>query len=218
MNSLAKLLSVILMAASALNGGGANSCELVFEPDVQDERTVTEQQMKAAKAVVRARLDAMAMPEADVSYENTKIVVKIPDGADTENVINTLCEMGQLTFRNAAGEILMEGNGANIKAAEYCYGPASHYGNNEYYISIKFTPEGRKIFKEATEAVFEQRFEGQNYIAIYLDDELISMPMVAEVIDSDSCIITGDFTEEAAKELAGIISAGSLPFKLKFVE
>jgi protein-export membrane protein SecD len=47
-----------------------------------------------------------------------------------------------------------------------------------------------------------------------MDDQLISYPTVNDQITEGVAYITGDFTQEAAKELADRISAGALPFKL----
>jgi protein-export membrane protein SecD len=56
-----------------------------------------------------------------------------------------------------------------------------------------------------------------------LDETVISSPSVspeyaAEGINSETAVISGGFTAEAAAELANLISAGQLPFSLKVVE
>ena len=43
---------------------------------------------------------------------------------------------------------------------------------------------------------------------------MISSPRVQTQITEPTCIISGNFTVESAKELAGLIRAGQLPFKL----
>jgi preprotein translocase subunit SecD len=45
-----------------------------------------------------------------------------------------------------------------------------------------------------------------------MEDEVISQPRVSSMIDSDSCVITGDFTAETAKALADQINVGVMPF------
>ncbi len=45
----------------------------------------------------------------------------------------------------------------------------------------------------------------------------ISSPRVSEEINSDSCIISGDFTPETAQDLANKIKSGQLPFDMKVI-
>ena len=83
---------------------------------------------------------------------------------------------------------------------------------NSYYISLELTDEGRDKFAEAT-----GRLVGQN-IAIVMDNQPLSMPRVNERIDSNTCVITGEFTAEEARSLAANIKSGKLPFSLEQVE
>ena len=56
-----------------------------------------------------------------------------------------------------------------------------------------------------------QKPNNQNYIAILIDDMVYSVPFVTEQIDADKIIITGYFTEKTAKEIAAVLTTGSLP-------
>lgn len=47
-----------------------------------------------------------------------------------------------------------------------------------------------------------------------IDGEEISRPRVSSAIDSESCVITGDFDAASAKDLANKIKSGQLPFNL----
>ena len=52
-----------------------------------------------------------------------------------------------------------------------------------------------------------------------LDDQAISSPQVNEEINSDSCVISGGFTDASqTSELAALINSGNLPFSIKDVE
>ena len=59
---------------------------------------------------------------------------------------------------------------------------------------------------------------GQNLLAIVLDDEIVSAPAVSAPINSSTCSINGNFTEDSARELANLINVGQLPFSLQQVE
>jgi preprotein translocase subunit SecD len=55
-------------------------------------------------------------------------------------------------------------------------------------------------------------------LAILLDDELISAPIVQEKISGGSAVISGDFTLEEAKKTTIQLNAGALPVSIKLVE
>ena len=48
-----------------------------------------------------------------------------------------------------------------------------------------------------------------------MDGQVLTAPSVREQIDSDTCVITGDFTAEEANSLAANIKSGQLPFTLQ---
>lgn len=64
------------------------------------------------------------------------------------------------------------------------------------YILIMFDDEGAKLFEEITE-----RNVGKS-LGIFINDELISAPVVNEAISGGSAQIAGDFTNEEAEQLA----------------
>lgn len=57
-----------------------------------------------------------------------------------------------------------------------------------------------------------------NSIAITLDNKVYSAPTIQEAITGGATRISGDFSIEEGKDLATLLSAGSLPAKLKIVE
>ena len=102
--------------------------------------------------------------------------------------------------------------GANITSAT-----ASLSGSNqsiaEWVIDFVLDSEGTAAFATATrEAVNAQ--PPKNQIAIAVDHKIISNPVVQSPITAGRGQITGNFTEETAKNLAAILNAGSLPVNL----
>ncbi|MBI2625146.1 MAG: protein translocase subunit SecD [Candidatus Nealsonbacteria bacterium] len=78
-------------------------------------------------------------------------------------------------------------------------------------VSLQFNSEGAEIFKELTSKNIGKP------IAIYVDNSLISAPVVQEVISGGKAQITGRFTVEEAKKLAQNLSAGALPLPIKII-
>ncbi|MCD5381535.1 MAG: protein translocase subunit SecD [Candidatus Pacebacteria bacterium] len=81
--------------------------------------------------------------------------------------------------------------------------------SNEPLVSVRFTPEGGKLFAEITRAnVGEQ-------LGIFLDGDLISAPVINEAITGGTAIISGGFTPDEARELAQNLSFGALPVPIE---
>ncbi len=78
-------------------------------------------------------------------------------------------------------------------------------------ISIQFNNEGRELFREITsENVGKQ-------VAIYIDDTLLSAPVVQETISEGRAQISGDFTIDWARELVRNLNAGALPVPITLI-
>lgn len=192
---------------------------IVFEPAVENFSGITAEDMDSAESVIRTRLDSIGEKEATISRQGEYgLRVEIPNIEDPHAAVELIGQTAALTFVNATGEVVMDGSSDNVKSATLQFGPVSQNGNNEYYVSLELTSAGQAAFKTATENAVSLASSGMNYIAILLDDTLVSAPMVSQVIDSDSCMITGNFTREEAKNLADVINSGKLPFSLKETE
>ena len=82
----------------------------------------------------------------------------------------------------------------------------------EPYVSISFNAEGAKRFEEITGANVKKR------LAIILDNNVYSAPVIQEKIAGGSAQITGNFTMDEAKDLAIVLRAGALPAPLKMLQ
>lgn len=188
---------------------------IVFEADTNDQ--VTEDDLNAVQAVLRNRLDSQGYYEATVSRQNNKRVrVEIPSVLDTEEAVSVLGATAKLTFTDKDGNVILEG-GSDVKSATAAYEAVDSTGKKGNVVKLILTDSGREKFAEATAKVSTYA-DGENYISIKLDEDVISSPRVSETINSNDCVITGDFDSESAKALAGQIQSGQLPFSLKVAE
>ena len=78
-------------------------------------------------------------------------------------------------------------------------------------ILIEFNEEGSKIFEELTEKNINKP------LAIYIDDMLISAPVVQDKISGGTAQITGNFSVEEARTLARNLNAGALPVPINLI-
>ncbi|MDD4995519.1 MAG: protein translocase subunit SecD [Patescibacteria group bacterium] len=82
---------------------------------------------------------------------------------------------------------------------------------NEPMVALEFNDEGKDLFKDITE-----RNVGKE-VAIFLDGEPISIPVVNEAIRDGRAVIQGGFSVDEAKLLAQRLNAGALPVPIELV-
>ena len=79
---------------------------------------------------------------------------------------------------------------------------------NDPYVSIDFDPKGAQIFERVTGENVKKR------MAIVLDGNVYSAPVIQERISGGKARITGSFTTEDARDLAIVLRSGALPAPL----
>lgn len=177
----------------------------------------TDAEMDIVEAIFNARLTNAGYTEARISRGNEgQITVEIPSVTDTDEAASLLGSTAKLTFRDADGNVVLDG-ATDIKSAEYKYGQTSNTASaSQAYVQLTLTQEAVSKFAEATKNA-AARSDGKNYISIVMDDNIISSPSVKQEINSETCIIEGNFTPETAQELANQIKSGQLPFELNAI-
>ncbi len=83
---------------------------------------------------------------------------------------------------------------------------------SEPYVSARFNKTGEKAFAEVTEQNVGKR------LAIILDGNVYSAPVIRERIPSGQAQITGGFAVEEARDLAIVLRAGALPAPVRILE
>lgn len=183
--------------------------EAVFEPEGV-EGTPSQKDMEAARTVIENRLDAQNILDREVTVdkEHGNIIVRFPWKSEEkefnpEAAIAELGETARLTFRDAQGNVLVEGKHvADANAVK-------NQQTGKYEVALQFDKTGAADFANATEKLVGQQ------MGIYMDEELISNPVVQEAIQGGEAVINGMGSREEAQQLAEKINAGALPFSLK---
>ena len=83
---------------------------------------------------------------------------------------------------------------------------------NESVVSITFNSMGAELFKKATTEHVKKR------LAIVLDRNVYSAPVIQEPIGGGRAQISGNFTTAEANDLAIVLRAGALPAPVKIIQ
>ena len=176
--------------------------------------------MEQTKEVMEKRVNAMGVSEATVSIEGkNRLRIEMPGVKNAEEAISQIGKTAQLTFTTADGKVYLTGEG--VKTA----GSTIDDQNGGYKITIEFNKDGQNKFAEATEAALSGNVDPGDFesigidpaaIVIWLDNDILTAPVVHEIINSGSCEITrsGGFSQEEASTTAALIRGGALPVEL----
>ncbi len=96
---------------------------------------------------------------------------------------------------------------------EFSQGGVQNGGNIQAQpiIGLSFNEEGSKLFEEMTTENVGKT------IAIYLDGQLVSAPVVNTAIVGGDAIIEGNFTIDEAKIMVGRLNSGALPIPIELI-
>ena len=190
---------------------------IVYEADVEGTPEDLAENMNAVTSMMRSRLDTLGYTEGTVTLSgDRRVVIEIPNISDPEEAVQKLGSTAKLQFVDHEGTVVLEGT--DIEYARAAYGDASGKGIPMYYIALKLTDEAVGKFADATGRVAELKGTGKNYIAITMDGEILAAPMCEERLTTSEVSISGNYDQESAQWMAGIITAGQLPFALKEIQ
>lgn len=80
---------------------------------------------------------------------------------------------------------------------------------NEPLVTVRFTPAGAELFADIT------RNNVGEQLGIFLDGELLSSPVINEAITGGTAVISGNFTQDEARELVKNLKFGALPLPIE---
>lgn len=182
--------------------------------------------------VLRRRVDALGTTEPNIQRQGAdRILVQVPGLQDPQRLKEILGKTAKLQFRFAAEpganpadvEMLPSRDNAGqpipVERRVIVEGedlvdaqPAFDQRSAEPIVNFRFNVRGAQRFGQATSEGVGRR------LAIVLDNEVVSAPVVQTAITGGSGQISGRFTVQQANDLAVLLRAGALPAKLTIVE
>lgn len=205
-----------------LSGGS----RLIYEADVSklNPADVTDA-MSSLREVIERRVNVFGVSEPLVQTESSamsgtvqnRLIVELPGVTDVKEAAKMISATPQLEFM-IEGATSTPGSEATstpwlatglsgrfLKRSQVSFNQNSLSPS----ISIEFNDEGAKLFAEITKANVGKR------VAILLDGQVISAPVVQEEIRDGQAEISGQFTVEEAKTLVRDLNLGALPVPVK---
>lgn len=151
-----------------------------------------------------------------------RLIIELPGVTDTEKAIQLIGETPVLEFR-------MLKPGADLSQAtasstfDDFFEPAIITGKDlasaklefqgqgvtEAVVTLHFNAHGASVFADTTRKNVGKVF------GIFLDGQPISTPVIREAIPNGTAVISGNFSPEAAKELARNLNYGALPVPIE---
>lgn len=98
-------------------------------------------------------------------------------------------------------------SGKNLKNSRVEFDPNTGQPN----VTLEFDSEGADLFAEITKRNINKQ------VAIFLDNQPISVPTVQEAITGGTAVISGNFNLNEAKLLAQRLNAGALPVPIELI-
>lgn len=208
-----------------LKGGS----HLVFEADTSKVKPEDlEDALNSARDIVERRVNLFGVSEPSIRTIKAgnvyRITVDLPGVQDVQQAVAIIGQTAQLQFKEMGGDIdpatatttpiylqLTKETGLtgkDVKKATVTFNQQT----GEPQVLLEFSEHGKKLFAEIT-----QRNIGQP-VGIFLDQYIISAPTVQTAITEGNAVISGQFTTDAAKQLAVAINSGALPLPIKLVE
>lgn len=210
------VIGAIIGIFCALIGGLAGSIRqgldlqggthIVMQAEETEQNPVTQDAMTQVIAIMQQRINEMGLTEPLIQQEGAnRIIIELPGERDPQKAIETIGKTAVLEFKDEEGVTCLTGEDL-LDAREQI-----EQGNNPV-VALEFTDEGGQKFADLTAANIGR------HIAIFLDGELLTNPVVNDAITGGRAVITGQRTLDEAKDLAILLRSGALPVKMTVME
>lgn len=213
----------------------SSGTSLTFSASKADGSTPTEDELTTAVATLKMRLQDLGFSDARVQADGTTITAQIPGTTvDAQQLGEELAQSGKLEFvrmddiGDADARARINAGQTNVSLEQDTYTPfldgsavtsasatqTTISGTPFWVINLSFDDDGAAVLAEVTEDLAASG--GQ--LAVVLDGKVISAPAVQEAITEGDVSFSGGFTEDQARSIEMIVSSGSLPVSLTFMQ
>ncbi|WP_342598955.1 protein translocase subunit SecDF [Psychrobacillus sp. FSL H8-0483] len=197
--------------------------EVLYQVEpLKDGQKITEQDVADTSNALLNRIDVLGVNEPVIQVEEgNRIRVQLAGVEDQASARELLSTEANLTFRDADDNLMLDGNDLKEGGATDTFDQ-----NGAPIVSLQLKDANK--FEQVTQDILAKA--PNNVLVIWLDFEegvdsfkeeiakenpkFVSAPQVSSVLNTSEVQISGSFTVEETKNLAGILNAGALPVKL----
>ncbi len=188
--------------------------------------------------IIRKRIDQFGVKEPSISRQGKdRIIVELPGVTDRERALKLLGRTAQLEFKLVSDDKDLLGQAINGEVPDGYELKKDEDGNplllektsvmagdmvsdanvsRDQYgrpsVKLDFTSKGSRLFSNITGANTGRR------LAILLDGQVYSAPVIRERISGGTAEITGNFSMDEAKDLSTVLRTGALPAPIVVAE
>jgi protein-export membrane protein SecD len=207
----------------------AGGTELIYKADTSNVTSDKQGALNSLREVIDKRVNVFGVAEPLVQLEKSsavagevedRLLVELPGVTDVKAAVDALGKTPLLEFKlveeaGADGKALYKHTaltGRYLKNAELQFGSGKGSSlANQPVVVLHFTDDGAKLFEKITsENVGRQ-------LAIFLDGEVISSPVIREAIPGGTATITGSFTPAEGRDVVRNLNFGALPVPIELV-
>jgi len=204
----------------------AGGTELIYKADMsQTPAGERSDALSALQGVIERRVNLFGVAEPLVQTQqasalsgttDNRLIVELPGVTNIQAAVAALGETPTLDFRLAqtlttgttsevTGFVATGLDGRYLESASLGFGSGVTAGLSAPQVILNFNSEGAKLFEKITsENVGEM-------LAIFLDGQPISTPVIQEAIPGGQATISGNFTAPEARDLVRNLNFGALP-------
>lgn len=186
--------------------------EILYQAEpIEEGAEVTPQSLKETALSLAMRADALGVAEPEVDTEGKDRIRVSLAGVENEDELRDIMKQpANLTFRSADGCPTPDDFcRIELRGTDFKENAANVFLNEVNQPIVQIEVKDKKKFEEVS-----RRLLGKP-LGIFLDDEMLSAPVVRGVFTDGKATIEGQETLAEANRLKDIINLGALPLKLK---
>ncbi|WP_037914500.1 protein translocase subunit SecD [Actinacidiphila yeochonensis] len=130
---------------------------------------------------------------------------KVSENAKATDKVIACGQSGSTWVKYVLGPALIDGKRVTSASADF-----DSQGGSGWVVNLAFDSKGASQFTSVTKNLSSQTAPN-NQFAIDLDGNVISAPSVSETLSGGSAMISGNFSQQSAEDLANVLKYGSLP-------
>lgn len=188
--------------------------------------------LASTRQIISDRVDLFGISEPNIytqkSADTYQIITELPGLTDTAQAARLIGTTAQLEFRTPiySQPSTPSGQVATVAAQPQIAGFKKTDLTGKFLkktsvtfqtqdanpaVQLQFDQDGAQKFTRLTQENLNKP------LAIFLDDRLLTAPVVQEVIENGQAVISGQFTTQQARNLSIQLNAGALPVPIKIV-